>query len=215
MEHVFRERIITEEQLEALLPVLGGAPSKLVKDKVIHALDAHGKAFIAKAPFVAVATADAEGHCDVSPRGDAPGFVHVLDDRHLFIPERPGNRRMDTIHNIIANPHIGLIFIIPGLEETFRVNGKAWVTRDPELLKLTAVNGREPLIGIGVEVEECFMHCAKAFKRSGLWKPDTWLPEGDRPSPAQILAAHVKGKIELTADQVDQMLQESYTKRLY
>ncbi|XOK62357.1 pyridoxamine 5'-phosphate oxidase family protein [Paenibacillus elgii] len=215
MEQVFRERITTEEQLEALLPVLGGAPSQLVRDKVIHALDAHGKAFIAKAPFVAVATADAEGHCDVSPRGDAPGFVHVLDDRHLFIPERPGNRRMDTIHNIIANPYIGLIFIIPGLEETFRVNGKAVVTRDPELLKLTAVNGREPLIGIGVEVEECYMHCAKAFKRSGLWKPDSWLPEGDRPSPAQIIAAHVKGKMELTTDEVDQMLQESYTKRLY
>lgn len=214
MEHVFRERVTTEEQLEALRPVLG-VPGKLALDKVIHALDAYSKAFIAKAPFVAIATADAAGRCDVSPRGDAPGFVHVLDDRHLFIPERPGNRRMDSIRNIIANPRIGLIFIVPGLEETFRVNGKACVTRDPELLKRTAVNGKEPLLGIGVEVEECYMHCAKAFKRSGLWKPDSWLPEGDRPSPAQMLAAHVKGKAELTADEVDQMLQESYTKRLY
>lgn len=214
MRDIFRQKINTLEDLEELRPILG-QPSKLAANKVIHALDDASKDFIAKSPFLVISTADAAGNCDASPRGDAPGFVHVIDDRHLFIPERPGNRRMDSIHNLLSNPHIGLLFIIPGLEETFRVNGKACVSRDPELLELTAVNGKKPLLGIGVEIEECYIHCAKAFKRSGLWSPETWLPSADRPSTAKMLAIHVRTKEAITDEEVADSLLESYTKRLY
>lgn len=214
MERIFRERIETTEQWEALRPLIG-EQSKLSANKVIHRLDSYSKEFIARSPFAVLSTADAEGRCDVSPRGDAPGFVHVIDDAHLFIPDRPGNRRMDSIRNIIANPHIGILFIIPGLEETFRVNGRACVCRDPELLERTAAKGRVPLLGIGVEVEEAYMHCAKAFKRSGLWQPESWPSEAERPSAARMMAAHVGQKTSVTVAETERLLQESYTKRLY
>lgn len=122
--------IKSEEELRAIL----GYPSELVKNKAIDALDEHCRQFIAKSPLLIMATSDAEGLCDVSPRGDAPGFVLVLDDNHLVIPERPGNRRMDSLRNILSNPNAGLIFLIPGLEETLRVNGRAYIVRDEELL---------------------------------------------------------------------------------
>jgi PPOX class probable FMN-dependent enzyme len=202
------------EQFEQLKEQLG-PPGKLAANKARPGLDDHSRDYIEKSPFVMIATSDAEGHCDVSPRGDAPGFVQILDDTHLFIPERPGNRRMDSIHNLITNAHIGLIFIIPGLEETFRVNGKACITCDPELLKLSAVGGKLPLMGIGVEIEECYLHCAKAFKRSGLWQANSWLPTEQRPSVARLLAAHISVSFPVSAEEVDEQLQESYTKRLY
>lgn len=214
MKHIFKEQITSLEELEDLRSTLG-QPSKMVQDKVIHAFDIHSRDFIAKSPFLLIATADSEGNCDVSPRGDAPGFVHIIDDKHLFIPERPGNRRMDSIGNMLHNPHIGLIFLIPGLEETFRVNGKACISRDQELLERTAVNGKVPLLGIGVEIEEGYMHCAKAFKRSALWQPGSWLPEEERPSAAKIISAHVSLQRRVTEEQVRASLEESYTKRLY
>ncbi|GAA0365452.1 pyridoxamine 5'-phosphate oxidase family protein [Bacillus horti] len=211
---IFNEQITSLEELEELRPILG-QPSKLVQEKVVHSLDLLSKEFIAKSPFLLIATSDAKGCCDVSPRGDAPGFVHVIDDKHLFIPERPGNKRMDSIRNILENPHIGLIFLIPGLGETFRVNGKACISRDPQLLERTAVNGKVPLLGIGVEIVEGYMHCAKAFKRSGLWQPEAWLSEAERPTAAKIIAAHVSTKSAITEKEVTDSLNESYTKRLY
>ncbi|WP_274361432.1 pyridoxamine 5'-phosphate oxidase family protein [Paenibacillus thermotolerans] len=214
MEQTFRNRITTVDELEELRPLFG-YPSKLSANKVINALDSHGKLFISKSPFLMISTSSSDGRCDVSPRGDAPGFVHVIDDRHLFIPDRPGNRRMDSIRNILSNPRIGLIFMIPGLEETFRVNGKACVSRDEAYLRETAVNGKQPIMGIGVEVEECYLHCAKSFKRSGLWDPSRWLPAEQLPNIPEMMASHVKSKISITAGEVSTLLDESYTKRLY
>ena len=146
--------------------------------------------------------------------GDAPGFVLVLDERRLVLPDRPGNRRLDNMQNILENPHVGLLFLIPGLEETLRVNGRAWLTRDEEILGRMAVGAKRPVLGIGVEVDECFIHCAKAFKRSGLWEPSRWPDRSDLPSIAQVLVDHLRAP-GLTADAVDRSLQESYKTTLY
>lgn len=201
-------------EFEELRQQSGGSPSKVAAGKVIHHLDRHCRSFIAQSPFLTMATADANGLCDVSPRGDAPGFVHILDDKHLLIPERPGNRRMDSVQNILSNPHVGLIFFIPGLQETLRINGKACVTRDQQLLGELSVQGKVPLFGIGVEVEEIFIHCAKAFLRSGLWAPETWPAKEDLPSAAKILADHVKLPA-LSEEDIASQLAESYQTRLY
>jgi uncharacterized protein len=138
----------------------------------------------------------------------------VLDEKHLVIPERTGNKRVDSLRNILSNPRIGLLFLIPGLGETLRVNGKACLVKDDELLEQMAVKGQKPLIGIGVEVEECFIHCAKAFKRSRLWEPDSWANKEILPSAAKMLFEHAKLP-GTTAEKINERLQEGYTKRLY
>lgn len=207
---MFKHIVADEEELRSLL----GYPNELVRSKAISHLDDHCRAFIAKSPFLLLATSDGSGHCDVSPRGDAPGFVQVLDEKHLFIPERPGNRRIDSMRNILSNPHVGLIFIIPGLEETLRVNGRACIVRDKELLTRSEVQGKVPLAGIGVIVEECYAHCAKAFKRSGLWNPQSWLPKESLPNVPAMIAAHVKLP-GVDAEKVREALKDSYTNRLY
>ncbi len=206
----FQETIKTEEALRSSL----GEPSDLVKSKVIQYIDYHVRDFIAKSPFLVISTSDENGFCDVSPRGDAAGFVSVLDEKHFVIPERPGNKRADTLRNIIANPQVGLLFIIPGLEETLRVNGKACVTKDEKLLRGLSVNGKQPLFGIGVEVEECFIHCAKAFKRSKLWEISSWDDASTLPSASQILFDHAKLP-KTSAESIEKRLQESYLKKLY
>lgn len=206
----FKETIATEEELREIV----GYPREVVLRKEISLLDEHCRQFISKSPFLMMATADAAGLCDVSPRGDTPGFVKVLDEQHLVIPERPGNRRVDSMSNILANPRVGLIFVIPGLKETLRVNGQACITRDPELLEQMVVKGNTPAVAIGVRVEQCFLHCAKAFIRSGLWEPETWLGDEQLPVPAEILSAHAKMP-EVTKKEVEALLHESYTQRLY
>ncbi|QRG70715.1 pyridoxamine 5'-phosphate oxidase family protein [Brevibacillus choshinensis] len=207
---IFQGVITEESQLRELL----GEPSRLVQNKSISYLDEHCRDFLARAPFLILSTADTEGNCDASPRGDAPGFVYVLDDRHLVIPERPGNKRMDSLRNILANPHVGLIFMIPTLEETLRINGRACVIRDAKVLEKMAVNGKVPTIGIGVQVEECYVHCAKAFMRSGLWNPEKWPAPESVPNMAQVLADHVKLP-GVTAKEVAIGLEDSYKNRLY
>jgi PPOX class probable FMN-dependent enzyme len=132
-------------------------------------------------------TAGADGRCDVSPKGDAPGFVHVLDDHHLAIPDRLGNNRIDGLRNIVENGHVGLIFLIPGREDTLRVNGRARIVRDETLLDRLAVNGKRPVTALVVEVEQCFMHCARAFKRAGLWEPARWPDAGGVRSMQRML----------------------------
>lgn len=199
---------------EAELRLLYGEPSEIARRKDIGKLDAHCRAFIAHAPFVLIATAGADGRCDVSPKGDAPGFVHVLDDRHLAIPDRPGNRRLDGYANVLANPHVGLIFLVPGREDTLRVNGRAWITRDPELLARLTARGKTPQTAIGVEVEESFMHCAKAFKRSQLWEAPSWPPADAVASLAQVLLDQLRPENTTLAD-LERRLQDSYAKRLY
>lgn len=203
----FNKTIENEEELRSII----GFPSELVKRKVITYLDSHCKDFISKSPFLVISTTDNEGYCDVSPRGDAPGFVLVLDEKRLIIPERPGNRRIDSMRNILSNPRVGLLFIIPGMEETLRVNGKATLVKDEEILDKMKVKERKPLLGIGVEVEECFIHCAKAFKRSKLWESNSWQSKELLPLASSILSAHSK----ISKEAVDDILEESYTKRLY
>ncbi len=135
------------------------------------------RAFIAHSPFLVMGTAGADGTCDVSPKGDAPGFVRVLDDRRLLVPDRLGNNRLDGLRNIVDNGHVALLFFIPGREDMLRVNGRATIVRDDALLDRLAVEGKRPRTAVLVEVEQCFLHCARAAKRSGLWDPAQW-PDG-------------------------------------
>jgi PPOX class probable FMN-dependent enzyme len=206
----FKHPVTTEAELRELM----GTPSAGAVAKDIGVLDVHCRAFIARAPFVLVATAGVDGRCDVSPKGDAPGFVLVVDDRHLVIPDRPGNKRFDGMRNVLQNPHVGLIFLLPGVEETLRVNGRGWIVRDEDLLARCAARGKVPPLGLGVEVEEAFIHCAKAFKRSGLWEPAAWPDLNGLASPAQMLFDHIRPK-DMTVEAYDRLLQDGYQKRLY
>ncbi|WP_141501194.1 pyridoxamine 5'-phosphate oxidase family protein [Paenibacillus luteus] len=207
MSPIFKDSIQSEEQLRELL----GYPSPLVMKKTINYLDEHCKSFIERSPMLFISTADRLGSCDVSPRGDQSGFVHILGDKHLVIPERPGNRRLDSILNILENPNIGILFVIPQLEETLRINGIATVIKDKAILERMKAFDKEPLVAIGVEVEECYIHCAKAFKRSRLWQPDSWLSSEHLPNAAKILAAHTASH----EDDIAASLKETYEKRLY
>lgn len=209
----FEGIISTVEEFE-LFRTSVGTPSERAANKVISFIDEHVREFISKSPFLTMATASSDGQCDVSPRGDQPGFVSVIDEQHLFIPERPGNKRMDSAQNIITNPNIGLIFLIPGLGETLRINGKAYICQDPELLEMSVVNGRVPLFGILVEVQECYVHCAKALIRSSLWNPDSWPEKATLPSVPQMLVDHAKIP-NTTSEEVAKSLQEGYVNRLY
>ena len=206
----FRNTVTTETELRQLV----GEPSALALAKELGALDVHCRSFIARSPFLLLATASAAGRCDVSPKGDGPGFVLVLDDRHLLIPDRPGNKRLDGMRNLVDNPHVGLIFLVPGVEETLRVNGRGWIVRDEDLLARCEVRGKVPPLGIGVEVEEAFIHCAKAFKRSGLWEPERWPDLSGLASPAAMLHDQTRPPGVTVAD-MERALQESYTQRLY
>jgi uncharacterized protein len=206
----FTNTINSEAELRALL----GVPSELVIRKQLPALDRHCRAFIALAPFVAVGTVSADGRSDVSPRGDAPGFVQVLDEHTLVIPERPGNRRFDTLRNILQTGTIGLFFIIPGVEETLRVNGRAVLVRDAELLASLAAQGKAPWLAIAVTVEEAFLHCAKAFKRSHLWDAATWPGRSALPSLAEMLHDQTH-PADATVAELAESIEESYAKRLY
>ena len=179
----FNNVVTSEQELREML----GEPNPRSVLKERASLDAHFRAFIAYSPFLLLATSGADGTCDVSPKGDAPGFVLVLDDRRLVIPERPGNKRFDGMKNLLVNPHIGLIFVVPGREETLRINGRAWITKDPDLLGRCVAQGKTPQLAIGVEVEQCFLHCVKAFRRSRLWAHTDWPAPEALASMAQVL----------------------------
>lgn len=202
--------IETVEELRELF----GYPSELAEKKVISFLDHHCQDFISKSPFLVISTSDGKGNCDVSPRGDVPGFVYIKNEQQLVIPERRGNKRFDTLKNIIANPNVGLLFLIPGMGETLRVNGKARLTTDEMVLNQMVVQNSLPLVGIEVEVEECFIHCAKAFKRSGLWETNTWPDSQSLPSAAKILYEHSRLE-NSNIEEIEQSLKEGYAKRLY
>jgi PPOX class probable FMN-dependent enzyme len=183
----FSKIVGTEQELRDVL----GRPSERAVLKDQARLDEHFRAFIATSPFLLLATANARGQCDVSPKGDEPGFVKVLDETHLAVPDRIGNNRLDGMRNILDNGHVGLIFLIPGREDTLRVNGRAWIVRDDDILDAMIVKGKRPPFAIGVEVEEAFMHCQRAFMRSGLWKPASWPDATGVPSMAQMMWDHV------------------------
>jgi PPOX class probable FMN-dependent enzyme len=185
--------------------------------KTRPALDVYSRQFIALSPFVVVSTADATGKADLSPRGDPPGFVHVVDDHTILIPDRPGNNRLDTMANIMANPNVGCLFFIPGFEDTLRLNGKARITDDAGLLKHCTVNGKAPKVGILITVEEVFMHCAKALKRSRLWQPDYRHDRAQLPSIARIILAQTceTGIDEGEAAKADESVEGDYKTGLY
>ncbi len=184
----FRHAITTVEELRTIVAL----PREAAVRKQISSLDEHCRNFIARSPFVFIATSNAAGDCDVSPKGDPPGFVQVLDEHTLVMPDRRGNQRLDSIQNIVENPHIGLLFIIPGVEWTLRVNGRATLVRDDDVRERLAAQGVVPELAIAVEVEEAFLHCPKCFLRAKLWHTDEWMPREEQPSFAAILKAQTK-----------------------
>jgi PPOX class probable FMN-dependent enzyme len=206
----FGKLVQSEVELREVVPAPGEGSPPLRKQ--IDHLDPHCRDFIARSPFFLLATASSAGDCDASPRGGPPGFVHVLDERRLVVPEYPGNRRADSHRNLLENPRAAMLFAIPGLRETLRVAGRACITRDEGLLGGMGVDGRTPKLGIGLEVEEAFIHCAKAFIRSSLWDPESW-PE-ELPSASAILRDHVDIP-DVTEADVAARLEESYAKTLY
>ena len=177
-------RLITDEsELRAVI----GAPTELVLAKLNDRLNSLTRQFIERSPFVCVATVRPDGGLDVSPRGDPPGFVRILDERTLLLPERPGNRIADTLTNLVADPRIGLLFLIPGVGDTFRVNGRAVIVDDPELLAASVVEGKVPRLGIRVSIEEAYTQCAKALIRSDLWNPERHISRSELPRHGDIL----------------------------
>jgi uncharacterized protein len=201
-------RIETVAQLQALI----GEPNPMTPKKLFSALDDAAIDFIGRSPFLVLATADAQGNEDASPKGDGPGFVAVEDAQTLLIPERKGNRLMFSLRNILANPQVGIIFLVPGTDETFRVNGTATLSDDPDLLVRLTARGAPALLAIRVTVRECFFHCAKAFIRSQLWKPESW-PARQKISFGKILTAQIGGSEKL-AEQVDKAVEQDYKNNL-
>ena len=182
----FDDVITSEAELRQILP----PPARRAAEKQIDHLDDNCRAFIAHATFVLVGTTNADGTGDVSPKGGPPGFVTVLDEHRLAFGELPGNNRADGYRNLIANPAIGLIFLIPGLDETLRVNGRGFVSKDPALLDVCSLDGRRPKLALGVEVVESFIHCAKALRRGVVWRPDEWPDRTGMPTVACMLNVH-------------------------
>ena len=205
----FTEVITSIDALEAVL----GRPNERVAAKVIDTLDIHCRRFIARCPFVLVGSSDAAGTIDVSPKGDPPGFVQVLDDRTLAIPERPGNRRADTFRNLLQNPRVGLIFLIPGKRETLRVSGEALIVRDADLRQRMAVGGRVPELALVVLVREAFFHCSKCMIRSHLWEQDKWPSLEGLPTLAEAAIAHAR--LTNTVEQIQGFIDTDEQTRLY
>jgi len=164
-----------------------GEPSEVVKAKVSDRLNELTRRFVERSPFLCLATSAADGSCDVSPRGDPAGFVKVLDERTLLLPDRPGNRLADSFRNVLENPHVALLFVIPGISDTFRVNGRASIVEDPELLAPSAVEGKVPKLGLLIEVDEAYTHCPKAFLRAQLWDPDRYADRSELPSSGELM----------------------------
>ncbi len=171
----------------ASLRDLYALPGDRAMRKVLSHLDPHCVTFIGKSPFLMLATRGEDQLMDVSPRGDAPGFVHVHNDKTLLIPDRPGNNRLDSLQNIVSNPAVGLIFLVPSVDETLRINGVAEIRDDPELTGMFEVKGKTPKTVISVTVREAYLHCAKALMRSSLWQPDSWGERSDLPTMGQML----------------------------
>jgi PPOX class probable FMN-dependent enzyme len=200
--------------VDALVDLLG-EPIARVRDKVRPALLDVDRAWLASTPFCVVATSSATGECDVSPKGDPAGqLVHVLDDRTIAIAERPGNKRADGYKNILENPHVGLNFFIPGRGDTLRINGRARLVSDAPFFDEMVVKGHRPLLAVIVEIDEIFFHCAKAFMRSGLWKPETWDPEAK--VPRRALIAKGMEPTGMSLEQLDDYYRpDNYAKGLY
>jgi PPOX class probable FMN-dependent enzyme len=172
---------------EGGLRSLLGEPSELVQAKVTDRLNDLTRQFVERSPFLCLATSAADGTCDVSPRGDPPGFVRILDERTLVLPDRPGNRLADSHRNVLQNPQVALLFVVPGVTDTLRVNGRATIVTDPELLAACAVEGKTPKLGLVIDIDEVFTHCSKAFLRAQLWDPERYVPREDLPSNGELM----------------------------
>ena len=196
-----------DELREILGPVSERARTKARPE--LHEMDRH---WLAASPFCLMATSDAEGSCDLSPKGDPPGFTFVLDSRTIAIPERPGNRRADSFHNILQNGHVGLLYFIPGRGDTLRINGRASLLRDAPFFDQLVVNGHRPALALLVQIEEVFFHCSKAFLRSGLWESESWNPVS---VPSRPCIAKVVENKDATMEELEVYYGEQYRKGLY
>ena len=208
----------TVENERALRDIMGPT-----MDIAIHKsrpkLDDHCKEFIRRSPFLCIGTSSAQGKADVSPRGDPAGFVQIIDDNHLFLPDRPGNNRLDTMTNITENPNVGLLFFIPGFNDTLRVNGKARIVQDETLSDKAKIRGKAPKVGIMIEVNEAFLHCAKAFTRSSLWDPKNYQKREEMPSLAHMILDQVappgKPPTAQGIKDADDFVEDNYKTGLY
>jgi hypothetical protein len=208
MSHTDPHRITSVEQLRALV----GEAGPLVQHKLWNTLEPSTLDFIQRSPFLLLATSDVQGNLDVSPKGDGPGFVAIEDERTLLIPDRQGNKLIFGLQNILLNPHVGLIFLIPGTGETLRVNGRAELTTDPAILDRLSARGKPALVAIRVTIEQCFFHCAKAFLRAQLWKPESWAAH-HAISFGKIFAEKMGGDDKM-AQQIDQFVEQDYKTNL-
>lgn len=206
----FSERIQTVDELTAVI----GTPSEFSLKKELTSLDGHMRRFIASSPFAVLCTHAADGTCDASPRGDAPGFILVVDDQTLLIPDRLGNKRVDSYRNILETGHAGLLLLVPGYGETLRINGRAAIIRDEGWLTPLTAQGKRPLLAVAIAVEQCFLQCAKALLRSKLW--ESRQPHDLEPLPcaAEMLADHARMP-ELDQVKLQALLDEAYANRLY
>ncbi len=207
----FENTVTTLDELRKVI----APPSELVTSKEVTEFDDYCRDFIARSPFVLIASSDGEGSIDISPKGDPPGFVQVLDDRTLAIPDRPGNHRADTFLNVVRHPYVGLIFLIPGTKNTLRVRGTATIVRDLTLRESMAVNGRIPELALVVELTTAYFHCAKCVIRSGLWSDEnvTAYPTSDDVLLAETMVKH--GELTISVDQMQQIILNDENERLY
>ncbi|TPL53301.1 pyridoxamine 5'-phosphate oxidase family protein [Mesorhizobium sp. B2-4-4] len=205
------EFVTTREELRTIYKTPRPMDGSIRKE--LKALDGHCRSFIGKSPFVLIGSSDGEGNADVTPKGDKPGFAAVLDDRTIAIPDRPGNNRLDTLENILLNPSVGLLFLIPGMNETLRVNGDARITVDAALRERLAVDGKEPQSVVVVAVKAAYMHCAKAFMRSDLWKPNSWYDRATLPTLGQILRDQLA--LADSAEATDRWLDDEYKQTMW
>ncbi len=187
-------------------------PNERAEQKVLDRLDEHSRSFIALSPFCILTSVGADGLMDTSPRGDPPGFVAVLDERTLLLPDRPGNNQVDSLRNVLANPAVGLLFLVPGMNETLRVSGKAEIVTTEELLAPLSIKGKAPLSGLLVQVEEAFLHCGRSLIRSRLWEPEARIERSCFPTYGQVLADQIAGA---NAEEIDADEDEANRERLY
>lgn len=208
-EHRFEKTIASEDELREIL----GHPSERAAEKAIDHIDKHCAALIAHSPFMMIASANSSGDMDISPKGDPDGFVKVLDEKTLVIPDRLGNRRGDTFSNVIQNPKVALYFLAPGYRETLRVTGTAQIVQDTELLESMSVDGKAPQLALVISVEDAFFHCAKCIIRSNLWDYESWGDVGDMPPLGQILIDHAN--LNDPVDEVQQSIDDAYANKVY
>lgn len=202
--------IKSEEELDTIF----GEPSPLVQNKSSASLDESMKEFVRRAPLICLSTVDANGHADVSPKGDAPGFIHIDDEGNLLIPDRPGNKLVQGFRNLLVNNKVGILFIVPTMRETMRIKGTATITRDPAILEQLSADDKPALMCTYIKVEECFFHCGKAMIRSHMWKPNQWIKHKD-----SLLAANAKKRLNMEGDEASKALEakieDEYRENLY